>query len=789
MAGTGRLWGFACAMVALSGVSLAQPVADDCHEEGKDPICGHFRATWARLLAADEGATAGRNAIGVADPSYGLIGPSPRPATAEADAATDVTHCLLDIELDPVAKTIRGTSTITVTSLVAGLTTFTLDLQANMVVDGVTTGGTAVAFARPGDTIEVALDRSYNAGESFDVAVAYHGSPINTGYASFDWGTHGGKPIASTLSEPWYAHTWWPCKDSLGDKFTSDVWVTVPNTMVVASNGLLAGTDTLDGNRLRYRWHESYPIATYLVSLAATNYVTWTQYYDHASGSMPVQIFAYPESEASVRSNTADLITQIATFSRADVYGEYPFINEKYGLAQFPWSGGMEHQTITSQGVFNSWINSHELSHQWWGDAITCGTWHDIWLNEGFATFSEAVYMEKKPGGSLADYRNWMINYRRPGDYSGTVYVYDATSMSAVFSSSFVYRKGAWVLHMLRHVVGDPTLFDILAAYRAAYQGGSAVTSDFEAIAESVSGRDLGWFFNEWVYGPGAPSYHYGWQGAQIGSQHYLRLHLEQWDTTYPVFAMPVDITVTAASGSVTIPVWNDAAWQWYLLPVNGPVSSVQFDADTWILRGSATTAPYVNGPPKLIRTSPARGARVSRATGATEIVLGFSEGIAYTDTDFRVIGARSGPQPATISYDPATYTVTLHVAGGLAGGDTYTVTARDSVTSSAAGVALDGEMPARLDPTFVASGDGKPGGDAVVQFSVASFGDFDLDGDVDLSDFSLFADCFNGPNRPSQASSCSLDADYDGDNDIDLGDFAAFQACFNGPNRAPACL
>lgn len=743
----------------------------DCHEEGKDPFCGHLKATWARLLAAD--------------PAFGA---TPRLA-AEADTATDVTHCFLDIELDPAATTVRGANTVTVASLAPGLTTFTLDLRDNMVVDAVTMAGEPLDFARPGHTIEITLDRPYDPGETFEVVVAYHGSPLNTGYGSFHWGTHAGTPIVSTLSEPWFAYTWWPCKDSLGDKFTSDVWLTVPGGLVATSNGLLVGTDTLSGNRLRYRWHESYPIATYLVSLTATNYVTWTQYYEHPAGSMPVQLFAYPESESTVRANTADLVTQIATFSRPDVYGEYPFINEKYGIAQFPWSGGMEHQTLTSQGVFLSWLNAHELSHQWWGDNVTCGTWHDIWLNEGFATFSEAVYMEKRPGGTLTDYRNWMINNRRPGDFSGTVWVYDATSMGNVFSTNLVYNKGGWVLHMLRHVVGDTTLFDILAAYRAAYEGRNAITSDFQAVAESVSGRNLTWFFNEWVYGPGAQSYHYGWQEAQLGPQRYLRLHVEQWDARYPVFTMPVDITVTTATGDVTRTIWNDAAWQWYLLPVDGPVSNVQFDRDTWILRGSAVTATYVNGPPKLIGMSPSPGSVLPRTQPLTAVTLGFSEAITYASGDFAVTGARTGPQPLTVGYDPATHTVTLALADGLPGGDTYTVTVSDAIKSAAAAKALDGELTNPASPASLPSGDGKPGGAAVLRFTVAAYGDFDLDGDVDLEDFALFRACFNGPNHPIPAPpACTVNADADRDADVDLLDFSLFRTCFNGSNRSPRC-
>jgi len=737
---------------------------DSCLAEGKDAICGHFYATVTRLLAAE------------------------RAQASEADAHTDVTHCFLDIELDPDARIVSGTSTITATSRLAGLTTFTLDLRDNMTVDAVTVGASPAAWTRGGQTVAVTLDRAYSPGESFTVAVRYHGSPLKLGYGSFDWGTHGtgATIIASTFSQPWFAHTWWPCKESLTDKFTLDIWVTVPGWMVVASNGLLVGTDPISGNRLRYRWHEAYPIATYLVSLAATNYVTWTEYYPHPGGSMPVMFYAYPESESMVRSNTFDLVTQISTFSRPDVYGQYPFLSEKYGIAQFPFSGAMEHQTMTSQGSYVWWITPHELAHQWWGDAVTCGTWHDIWLNEGFASFSEALYLEKKPGGTHADYLGRMLA-RKPASLGGSVYVYDATSLSTIFSGNNVYNKGAWAVHMLRHVLGDDVFFDTLASYRRAYEGGSAITADFKAVAESVSGRDLTWFFNEWIYGVGAPYYRYGWQQEQIGRQHYVRLHIEQYQGPsygYPVFTMPVDVAVTTASGTTTATLWNDAALQWFLLPAGGAVTSVAFDPDSWILSGACVNVAYVNGPPKLIAVVPAPDAALRRSPGPLRVQLSFSEAITCTPSDFVITGARTGQQTPSIAYDPSTYTVELQIAAATLGGDVFTITAHDSIRSVGALHALDGEL---VRPCWFPSGDGQPGGDAVFTFSVGAFGDFDLDADVDLTDFAFFQTCFSGPNRAPSLVECRS-ADADGDDDVDLADFAWFQNCFNGADRPARC-
>ena len=550
------LWGMAATLQANPNSAISEIFASDsnefntpeqCHGEGKDITCSRFKSTIAALISQDS--------------SSGLA------AARESDSRADVTHCFLNIDIDPTTKVVSGTNAITAKSLVSSLSQFIIDLRDNMTIDSVTLNGNAASHTRTGHTIIVALNRPYDVNESFIVTIGYHGIPQNIGFSSFAWSSHNGNAIFATLSEPYFAHTWWPCKEALNDKFTMDMWVTVPNWMTVTSNGLLQGTDTLAGNKKRYRWHESYPIATYLVSLTGTNYVHWTYDYSHDDVYMPVEMYAYPENESYIQSSTSNLVTQIATFSRPDVYGEYPFINEKYGIAQFQWGGGMENQTLTSQGAFASWLNAHELAHQWWGDMITCATWHDIWLNEGFATYSEAIYSEKKPGGSFSSYMSSMQG-RRPGSYGGTVYVYDIENYDGIFDGTTVYNKAAWVLHMLRHVVGDDEFFDILAAYRAVYEGGSATTEDFKIVAESVIGGDLKWFFDEWIYDGGAPYYKYGWKQEQIGGQNLVKLYINQYQTTYgyPNFRMPIDVTIDTAADSATNIVWHNSSNQWYLL-------------------------------------------------------------------------------------------------------------------------------------------------------------------------------------------------------------------------------
>lgn len=560
----------------LAAMAAGPETSRECTEfdEGKDGLCGHALAEIARFEREQQ----------------------MPPGLREVWEDTDVTHCLLDIEIGLSPNTVTGSNTLDVTSLTDGLTELTLDLFSDMTVDAVRVNGSPAGYSRPTDQILVTLDQTYNQGESFQVEVDYHGQPYHLSPSAGYSGFHGSpsKEIVASHSQPYNAPAWWPCKEAIDDKFTLDIWVTVPDWMIVASNGSLQGTDVLSGSRKRYRWYESYPISVYLVSIAATNYSVWTEYYNHASGAMPVEFYIYPEDVSSVQPLVADMVTMIETLSDPGCFGEYPFLNEKYGIAQFEGCCGMEHQTITSQGTFPERRNVHELSHMWWGDSITCKNWHHIWLNEGFARYAESLWHEKKPGGSYAAYMDHMQLYR-PSSYGGTVYRYDISTSSDIFSITYAYNKGSWVMHMLRHVLGDTVFFDSLAAYRAAYEGTAADTEDFQAVVESVSGLDLDWFFQEWIYQGGAPYYRHGWKYRQVGGQHLVLLHVEQYQTAYPNFKMPIDITLTLdGGGTETHVIWHEDDVQWYILEASGPVTDVEFDKDTWILRGALQEVPYL---------------------------------------------------------------------------------------------------------------------------------------------------------------------------------------------------
>ncbi|UCC29797.1 MAG: Ig-like domain-containing protein, partial [Phycisphaerales bacterium] len=536
-----------------------------------------------------------------------------------------------------------------------------------------------------------------------------------------------GNPEVSTLSEPFFAYSWWPAKDGdvlvpgdNSDKATMEFSITVPDTLTVASNGLLQSVETLSGDRKRYNWASDYPIATYLVSFAASVYDTWTVDYVHPGGTMPVEFYVYPSWNTSGnRAQWEKCVNMLGTFR--PLFGEYPFIDEKYGIYNFHFGGGMEHQTMTGQGSFSEWLTAHELAHQWWGDMITCKTWNHIWLNEGFASYAEALWAENKPGSSgLPALKAEMDGMRYLG--GGSVYVTDdeiadeVSSIWNIFSGATSYNKGAWVLHMLRHVLGDDNFYDALAAYRTAYEFGAATTEDFQAVCEQFyDGGSLDWFFQEWVYGEYVPDYAWGWDAVQVNGQDYLLVHIDQVQSvSVQRFIMPIDIV----ADGMTYVVFNDNDPEHFVVPVPEPPTTVALDPDAWILWDSVTQTTYVPGPPTIVGTSPAPGEAAAFEDAIDAVTVTFHTNVDVLQSHFSLIGARTGSKSFTIASTSGVNPVTLNLSGPLAI-DMYTLTVTDGVTGTATGLALDGEVDDSVDPASLPSGDGVAGGDAVIEFAV----------------------------------------------------------------------
>jgi len=502
----------------------------------------------------------------------------------------DVQHYLIDLEFVPVTKSVTGSVTMTATSLVNGLQHVILDFHTNpnMTISSIKRGTTSLSYTRPTNQIDVTLDTPFNPGQTFVIKITYNGVPISVD-DSISWQKMSGGfqgTAVSTLSEPYGARTWWPCKDRPDDKATVEEWWTVPSNWTAAGNGKLVGTTSLPNNRTQYRWQPTDPLTTYLVSIAATSYQTLTQTYTTLTGgTMPIVHYLYSADDVTnAQTSFSELPAMIAFY--AATWGEYPFVEDKYGMSEFIWGGGMEHSTNTSYGYqlitgthTYDYIVAHELAHQWWGDAVSPASWPDVWLNEGFATYGEALWAEHL--GGPAGYRSYMQSLYS-ANFSGTVY-----NPSNLFGST-VYDKGAWCLHMLRGILGDASFNLAMRDWYSQNDNLSATTAQLQATMEARYGSSLNFFFQRFVNATGQGTYQYGIATANLGNGTY-RSTVRIVQTQASLVTMPVRVTLVTPAGNDVRTVWNDQLDQDFTLDTASPVTDIQFDQDNWILKTSKT--------------------------------------------------------------------------------------------------------------------------------------------------------------------------------------------------------
>ncbi|MBC8322396.1 MAG: T9SS type A sorting domain-containing protein [Candidatus Marinimicrobia bacterium] len=499
----------------------------------------------------------------------------------EYQGMIDITYYKIDLDIDFINNDLDGEVHVNGHVGFQQPDSIELDFTTELTVDSVYLYEALTNFVHENNLLKIpAPGSTIPEGYEFQVTVFYHGTPPQSGFGSFAFDWHNGFDHVWTLSEPYGSRTWWPCKDDPSDKADSvDIIITVPENQIVASNGLLVSELDMPNNRKKYHWKESYPICTYLVSLAIYPYTVWQDFYVSVNGdSMPIDFYVYPENYNLSHTNYLMTKDMISLF--AEKYGEYPFINEKYGHADFGWGGGMEHQTLTSMGGYSQWLIAHELAHQWWGDLITCTSFHHIWLNEGFARYGEALW-EEFIGGEEA-YKSYMSNHAFYGP--GSIYVENPENISDIFNGNLSYNKAGWVVHMLRHVVGDSTFFEILHSYSSndslAYA--SATTEDFQAVCEDVSGLDLDDFFQQWIYGERYPKYAVSWEILDTDELIVVIEQTQNWQ----FFHMPVDLRVVFESDTLDFAVDNNGAYQQYNLGLIGTsVVEVKLDPDNWILK------------------------------------------------------------------------------------------------------------------------------------------------------------------------------------------------------------
>ncbi|MBC7933860.1 MAG: T9SS type A sorting domain-containing protein [Rhizobacter sp.] len=500
----------------------------------------------------------------------------------------DVNYYRCRWEIDPAVRYINGSVTVYY-SITTATSSVTLDMMSTLVADSVKQRSTSLIYSQVNNGIDINFPGIINAGIKDSFTIYYKGVPAQTGFGSFIQSSHAGVPVIWSLSEPYGARDWWPCKNGLDDKADSiDIYVTHPAIYKAASNGLLQSETALAANKTVTHWKHRYPIATYLIAIAVTNYSVFNNTVQLGAITLPMQTHCYPENLALFQNNTQKVLNAMQFFHAN--FGDYPFIKEKYGHVQFGWGGGMEHQTATFLVTPDESLMAHELGHQWFGDKLTMHSWEDIWLNEGFATYLAAVYMEDTYPANTYTNRRAVIN-NITSSAGGSVKVDDTTNVGRIFSGRLSYNKGSYLVYMLRWVLGDSTFMRAIKNY----QGDPGLAYNFTNTAqlkihmEQASGKNLTTFFNQWYTGQGYPSYNVQW--SQLGNSS-VKITMNQ-TTSHPsvtFFEMPVALKFKNATQEKTIVVDNKSNGEIFTKSIGFIADTVLVDPEHWIISKNNTT-------------------------------------------------------------------------------------------------------------------------------------------------------------------------------------------------------
>ncbi|NMB80349.1 MAG: M1 family metallopeptidase [Ignavibacteria bacterium] len=499
----------------------------------------------------------------------------------KSQRSLDVLHYKISIELLPDEKKIKGDVTLTIKVVNPDENVLSLNFYDNLKINSAFIGSKKVKYDRSETNISIYPDEKLL--DTILVRLIYEGEPKSLGFGSFNFDEINGKKLIYTLNEPIFASTWFPCVDRPDDKALADIYITNDSSFVSLSNGKLIGS-TINGNKKTFHWKTYYPISTYLIALYSGYYKSYSQKYISISKDT-VDLFCYalPDKFEDAVRDFKGHERYLKTFE--EIFGFYPFPKEKYSVAQFNWVyGAMEHQTITGIGtdfisgmkLFQDMI-IHELAHQWWGNAVGPKTWKDIWLNEGFSTYSEALYWEKQSG---YDALKTTLTGKFGTFNNGTLYNPDKNLFSTL-----VYDKGAWVLHMLRKEVGDTTFFKIIRNYYDRFKYKNASTKDFQTIAEEFSRKNLSDFFNQWVFkGVGIIEANFQYKTEKINNGFKTEIKLKQLQNGYDIYKFPIDIKFVYENDSETKEFYVTKREESFTFESMKKPLEIILDPDKWLL-------------------------------------------------------------------------------------------------------------------------------------------------------------------------------------------------------------
>ena len=535
-------------------------------------------------------------------PTPGNASPSTRrpfakagaPRQAERVRTFDVRHIKGELILDTKKGEIRGTATHTIAPLYPGLDSLTLDCGAALKVSKVAVGPKACTYSQKGDELAITLDRGYSLGEAFDLAITYAGSPEKgVRFVKPDPDHPSRAACVWTVGEPEDARFWLPCFDYPNERSTSEMIITVDKPLSVVSNGTLESTrENADGTST-YHWKMDSLLTTYLLSVVAADFAV----YHDKLGSLPVDYYDLKEVDEATARRTMGKTPRMIDFFNQKIGTSYAY--PKYATVCVPeFGGGMEHTSATTMTDSilldpieylerdSDSIVAHELAHQWFGDLLTCRDWPNLWLNEGFASYFDALFTEYDKGDDAfrlamaSDLRSYLgsdSQYRRPiveSRYADAWQMFDGVT----------YAKGACVLHALRGLLGDEAWWRGIKLYVADHKDQVVATDDFRKAMEKASGRDLGWFFDQWVYHGGHPELSASWRYEDDDKS--LRLKVDQTqpvDETTPLFRLPTSVEIGDESSLRSVPIVIDAKTQEFVIPAPNKPKMVRIDPRGWL--------------------------------------------------------------------------------------------------------------------------------------------------------------------------------------------------------------
>ncbi|MCK4334155.1 T9SS type A sorting domain-containing protein [candidate division WOR-3 bacterium] len=515
----------------------------------------------------------------------------------------DVLDYNIDMTVDIPADTIWAEVTITLQALSDTLDTLPLNFHWIYTIESVKEGTRDLVWTPVMiDKFKVALGRDVQAGETLSLTISYHGKPVQNGQ-----GLMIDAVVTYTNCEPQGARNWIPCYDEPSDKATFTQRLTVPRDYQLVANGTLESLEK-NGNWWTYTWQEHYPQPTYLIAFAASKYyVTKDTFATVDAIEVPMRTWVLAVNDVRDKFDCTPGIVEY--FS--DIFPPYPFADEKYDQVHAPIGGAMENTTCTFFNTYSgwgdnwSWVIAHELSHHWWGDWLTCATWADLWLNEGFATYCEVLWWEKAYGQEGYDaYARWIMDLYL--EYGQRHPIYDPP-WGDLFGTT-TYKKGGSVMHMMRQVLGDSVFFAGLKEYGWRNANEAVITDDFQEAMEEVAAQDLDWFFDEWIYGPGHPHYEIGWapvplRGIPIITRSLRSAHKDITPATHlsqkstPVyeiefaiaqtqdqkvhyfpFRMPLEVAIYSGNDTTLFPFIDSIGYQRFTVQVQGEPDNFKLD-------------------------------------------------------------------------------------------------------------------------------------------------------------------------------------------------------------------